>query len=63
MKLGRRKFSGEFKAQVAIAALKESESLSDLAKRFDLLNIQIRFIIINSHCCKPLITFEKKEVR
>ena len=35
MKQSRRKFSGEFKAQVAIAALKERESLSDLAKRFD----------------------------
>ncbi|MDP4290747.1 MAG: transposase [Bacteroidota bacterium] len=35
MKQSRRKFSGAFKAQVAIAALKERESLSDLAKRFD----------------------------
>ena len=35
MKKTRRKFSGEFKAQVAIAALKERESLADLAKRFD----------------------------
>ena len=35
MKQSRRKFSGEFKAQVAIAALKERESLTDLAKRFD----------------------------
>lgn len=35
MKQTRRKFSGEFKAQVAIAALKERESLADLAKRFD----------------------------
>ena len=35
MKKTRRKFSGEFKALVAIAALKERESLADLAKRFD----------------------------
>jgi transposase len=35
MKQTRRKFSGEFKAQVAIAALKERESLAELAKRFD----------------------------
>ena len=35
MRKTRRKFSGEFKAQVAIAALKERESLADLAKRFD----------------------------
>jgi transposase-like protein len=35
MKQSRRKFSGAFKAQVAIEALKERDSLSDLAKRFD----------------------------
>ena len=35
MKQTRRKFSGEFKAQVAIAALKERESLAELSKRFD----------------------------
>lgn len=36
MKQGRRKFSSAFKAQVAIEALKERESLAELAKRFDL---------------------------
>ena len=35
MKHSRRKFSGAFKAQVAIEALKERESLSDLARRFE----------------------------
>ena len=35
MRKTRRKFSGEFKAQVAIAALKERESLAELSKRFD----------------------------
>jgi len=35
MKQTRRKFSGEFKAKVAIAALKERESLAELGKRFD----------------------------
>lgn len=35
MKQSRRKFSGAFKAQVAIEALKERDSLSDLARRFD----------------------------
>ena len=34
MKQGRRKFTGAFKAQVAIEALKERDSLSDLARRF-----------------------------
>jgi transposase len=36
MKQTRRKFSGSFKAQVAIEALKERDSLSDLARRFDI---------------------------
>ncbi|NWJ49817.1 MAG: transposase, partial [Bacteroidetes bacterium] len=35
MKQIRRNLSGEFKAQVAIAALKERESLAELAKWFD----------------------------
>jgi transposase len=35
MKQSRRKFSGEFKAQVALAAIKERDSLAELAKRFD----------------------------
>ena len=36
MKKGRRVFTGAFKAQVAIAALKERETLAELSKRFDL---------------------------
>lgn len=35
MKTSRRKFSGEFKAQVAIEALKERESLAELSKKFE----------------------------
>ena len=35
MKQTRRKFTGAFKAQVAIEALKERDSLSDLARRYD----------------------------
>jgi transposase-like protein len=35
MKTSRRKFSGAFKAQVAIEALKERESLAELSKRFE----------------------------
>jgi len=35
MKQNRRKFSGQFKAQVAIEALKERESLAELSKRFE----------------------------
>jgi len=31
----RRKFSGAFKAQVAVEALKERETLAELCKRFD----------------------------
>ena len=35
MKQNRRKLSAAFKAQVAIEALKERESLSELAKRYE----------------------------
>ena len=35
MKAKRRKFTAAFKAQVAIEALKERESLADLTKRFE----------------------------
>lgn len=36
MKKQKRKFTAAFKAQVAIAALQERESLSELAKRFEI---------------------------
>ena len=36
MKTTRRKFTSVFKAQVAIEALKERETLAELSKRFDL---------------------------
>jgi len=36
MKTSRRKFSGAFKAQVAIEALKERESMAELSKRFEI---------------------------
>ena len=36
MKKTRRKFSAGFKAQVALEALKERETLSELSKRFDI---------------------------
>ena len=36
MKKSRRVFTGAFKAQVAIEALKERETLAELAKRFDM---------------------------
>jgi len=35
MKKSRRKFSAEFKAKVAIEALKERETLAELSKRFE----------------------------
>ncbi len=35
MKKTRRKFSGAFKAKVAIEALKERDSLAELSKRFE----------------------------
>ena len=35
MKTSRRKFSGAFKAQVAIEALKERETLAELSKRYE----------------------------
>ena len=35
MKKTRRKFSGAFKAKVAIEAIKERESLAELSKRFE----------------------------
>lgn len=36
MKKSRRVFTGAFKAQVAIEALKERETLAELAKRFEI---------------------------
>lgn len=36
MKTTRRKYSAAFKAQVAIEAIKEQETVSELARRFDL---------------------------
>ena len=41
MKRSRRKFSAAFKAQVAIEALKERSSLSELAKRFKVHAVMI----------------------
>ena len=37
----RRKFTAEFKAKVAIEALKERESITEIAKRYDLHPKQI----------------------
>ena len=37
----RRKFTAEFKAKVAISAIKEQESIIDLSKRYDLHPNQI----------------------
>lgn len=41
MKRSRRKFSSKFKAQVALEALKERETLSELSKRFEIHPNQI----------------------
>lgn len=41
MKTIRRKFTAKFKAQVAIEAIKERESMTDLAKRFEVHLAQI----------------------
>ena len=41
MRKTRRKFSNEFKAKVAIEALKERQSLSELAERFEIHPNQI----------------------
>ena len=42
MKKSRRKFSSAFKASVAIAALKERESLAELSKRYEVHPTMIR---------------------
>ena len=41
MKNTRRKFTAKFNAQVAIEAIKERESMTDLAKRFEVHPAQI----------------------
>src|SRR5690606_3397966 len=41
MKKSRRKFKAEFKAQVALAAIQERETLSELAKRYKVHPVQI----------------------
>lgn len=41
MKQSRRKFSAAFKAQVSVEALKERETLAELAKRFEIHPNQI----------------------
>jgi len=41
MKKSRRKFKPEFKAQVALAAIQERETLSELAKRYKVHQVQI----------------------
>jgi hypothetical protein len=42
MKTTRRKFTSKFKAQVAIEAIKERESMTDLAKRFEVHPAQFK---------------------
>lgn len=37
----RRKFSSEFKAKVALAAIKEQETLAEMSRKFDLHSNQI----------------------
>ena len=63
MKKSRRKFSAAFKAQVVIEALKERETLSELANRFEVSPNQIsiwkrEFL---NHASNVFSTEKKKE--
>lgn len=63
MKKSRRKFSAAFKAQVVIEALKERETLSELANRFEVSPNQIsiwkrEFL---NHASNAFSTEKKKE--
>jgi len=57
----RRKFTSEFKAKVAISALKEDETLAALGRKFDVHSNQIlkwkKEFLLNSS-----MAFEKKRV-
>ncbi len=41
MKKSRRKFTPQFKAQVAVTAIREAETLAELSKRFDVSPVMI----------------------
>ena len=60
MRKTRRKFTSEFKTKVAIEAIKERHTLSELAKRFDLHPNQISQWK-HDFLSKASLVFEQKE--
>jgi transposase-like protein len=52
MKRERRKFTNEFKAEVALEAIKEKLTMVELAMKYKVNPVQIKACIILPSCCE-----------